>query len=121
MKSPDDVAIPQSLREALPDLPIEGDRPVFAEPWHAEVFSIACLLHENGHFTWTEWARTLGAVIAEMPDDTAYYQCWLTALERLTLHKGILDAGLLQDRYNAWDEAARSTPHGKPIKLKEPQ
>jgi hypothetical protein len=65
----------------------------------------------------------LGAAIRDAqaagdPDhgDT-YYDHWLTALERLATEKAWVTGDLLQQRRQAWDEAARRTPHGKPIQL----
>jgi len=105
------------IMTALPEIPRDEGGPVFAEPWQAQVFAVTCMLHEKGVFTDHEWAETLGAVIKEMPDDEEYYQCWLTALERISLAKGLIDGGALSERYNAWDRAARATPHGEPIEL----
>lgn len=103
--------------KALPDIPRDDDGPVFGEPWQAEVFSMTCLLHEKGVFSWSDWADTLGAVIREMPDDTEYYHCWLTALERITVKQGLTTQTSLAERKIAWDKAARATPHGQPIEL----
>lgn len=68
-------------------LPPDRPGPVFREPWHAEAFAMALALHEQGHFTWAEWARALGCALAEGPaagdPEDAYYAAWLTALERL--------------------------------------
>lgn len=80
-------------------------------------------LYEGGYFSWDEWARTLGAEIAAaqesgQPDtEDAYYECWLRALEKLVIEKGLSSALELDQRREAWDRAARSTPHGQPIKL----
>jgi hypothetical protein len=45
---------------ALPRLSREKDGPVFAEPWQAQAFALAVKLSEQGHFSWKEWAETLG-------------------------------------------------------------
>jgi hypothetical protein len=42
----------------------------------------------------------------------------MTALERLALKKGLVAGRELDDRRIAWDEAAKATPHGKPIELR---
>ncbi len=107
----------------LPDQPGDGDGPVFAEPWEAQAFALTLKLYEAGHFTWSEWAQTLGAEIEAArsrgdPDlgDT-YYQHWLTALERLVAEKGLVGGGNLGVRKAAWKRAFRHTPHGKPVTL----
>jgi nitrile hydratase accessory protein len=116
--------IPQSARlTALPRLPRDGDEPVFAEPWQAAAFALAVRLSEQGFFTWKEWAATLAdelKVAAERrdPDDgSRYYHCWLTALERLVVAKRLSDPAALLARKEAWAEAYRRTPHGKPVEL----
>jgi nitrile hydratase accessory protein len=81
-------------------------------------------LHEQGHFTWKEWAARLATEIAaakargEHDDGSRYYLYWLTALEKLVADKGLLNAAELLARKDAWDAAARATPHGKPIELR---
>ena len=98
------------------------ERP-FNEPWEAEAFALAVKLHEQGVFTWVEWAETLAGEIqraqeAGDPDlgDT-YYRHWLAALERLVLAKRLVTATDLAERRNAWDRAVKATPHGQPITL----
>lgn len=107
----------------LPAIPKDTDGPVFAEPWQAEAFALAVELHKQGLFAWTEWAETLGAEIARAreagdPDTGAtYYIHWLGALERLVTAKGAASRDELRTRKDAWDRAARATPHGEPIVL----
>lgn len=97
--------------------------PVFNAPWEAQAFAMALALHERGVFTWNEWAATLAEVIAEVkargePDTgERYYEHWLVALERLARLKGLVTHEGLQARRDAWDRAARATPHGHPIEL----
>lgn len=90
--------------DLLPSLPVDEKGPVFKEPWQAQAFALTLKLHEQGVFTWREWAEGLGAAIAAAraegdPDlgDT-YYHHWLTALEKITADKGLLTAGLLAER-----------------------
>lgn len=112
-----EASVANSPLLALDDLPKDEGAAVFQEPWHAEVFSIVHLLVDRGQFTVGEWAQMLGAVIKEKPDDEGYYQCWLTALERMTLQKGLVEKAPLSERRDAWDRAAKATPHGEPIVL----
>jgi nitrile hydratase accessory protein len=102
-------------------LPPDRPGPVFREPWHAEAFAMAVALHEQGHFTWPEWARALGCELATAPaagdPEDAYYAAWLIALERLLAAKGLMAEAELRRYAVAWDRAARATPHGQPIVL----
>jgi nitrile hydratase accessory protein len=106
-----------------PGLRIEDGAPVFKAPWEAQAFAMALALYERGVFTWTEWAQTLGAELAaatargEPDDGTHYYEHWLAALEKLAAEKGVTSFDELLARKDAWDRAARATPHGKPIVL----
>ena len=109
--------------EALPRLPRDADGPVFAEPWQAQAFALAVRLSAQGHFTWKEWAATLADEIkaaasrGEPDDGSRYYHHWLAALERLVTAKGLSDPPALLARKEAWAEAYRHTPHGKPVQL----
>lgn len=93
---------------------------MFAEPWQAQAFALAVRLSEQGYFTWQEWAAPLAAEIkaaaerGEPDDGSRYYEHWLAALERLVTDNGLTDPAALLDRKQAWAEAFRRTPHGKP-------
>ena len=111
---------------ALPKLPRDEGGPVFAEPWQAQAFALAVKLSELGHFTWKQWAETLAGELeaaaqrGEPDDGSRYYDHWLAALERLVQAKGLLDRAALVERKEAWADAYRHTPHGKPIELRPP-
>jgi nitrile hydratase accessory protein len=113
---------PESLA-ALPRLPRDDGGPVFAEPWQAQAFALAVKLSEEGHFTWKEWAAGLAEELkaaadrGEPDDGSHYYEHWLATLERLVTAKGLTDRAALQARKEAWADAYRHTPHGKPIEL----
>jgi len=108
---------------ALPRLPRDEGVPVFAEPWQAQAFALAVRLSGQGHFTWKEWAATLAGELkaaadrGEPDDGSRYYEYWLAALERLVTAKGLTDPAALLARKEAWADAYRHTPHGKPIEL----
>ncbi|MGF1525743.1 MAG: nitrile hydratase accessory protein [Candidatus Competibacterales bacterium] len=108
----------EDLRHPLPE-----DQPTFAEPWQAQAFALVVSLHQGGHFPWSEWAETLGAVIREASPDggdddgRGYYHHWLVALERLVVAKGLTSADTLAAYRDAWATAHRTTPHGQPVKL----
>src|ERR1700675_2059146 len=117
-----DVEELASRLSALPPLPRDDDGPVFAEPWQAQAFALAVKLSEQGHFTWKEWAAALADELkaisrGEPDDDSRYYHHWLAALEHLLTAKGLADPEALLARKEAWAEAYRRTPHGKPVEL----
>ena len=84
---------------------------------------MAVTLHELGYFTWKEWVAALtdelqAADDCGTPDDSSnYYHHWLTALEHLVTNKKLVTTAALADRKEAWEEAYRRTPHGKPVEL----
>jgi nitrile hydratase accessory protein len=119
-----DRASAADVLAALPKLPRDEGGPVFAEPWQAQAFALAVKLSEQGHFTWKEWAAALAAELAaaaargEPDDGSRYYDHWLAALEHLVESKGLLDRTALAERKDAWADAYRHTPHGKPVELR---
>jgi nitrile hydratase accessory protein len=74
---------------ALPGMPLDDNSPVFNEPWEARAFAMVLALHEQGMFTWPQWAAALSLQIskAQAAGDSdlgrTYYQHWLLALESL--------------------------------------
>jgi nitrile hydratase accessory protein len=122
LKQPDPLPSSDSLA-ALPQLPRDAGGPVFAEPWEAQAFALAVKLSEQGHFTWKEWAAILADELksaadrGESDDGSRYYQHWLAALERLVTAKGLSDPATMLARKEAWADAYRHTPHGKPVEL----
>ena len=107
--------------KALPPLPRDEEGPVFAEPWQA--FALAVKLSEQGYFTWKEWAAALADELktaadrGEPDDGSQYYHHWVAALEHLVTAKGLTDSPALLTRKEAWADAYRHTPHGKPVVL----
>ena len=116
----------------IPELPPETD--VFAEPWEARAFALAVELEARGHFRWTEFRACLIEQIASEDASPAgesavrrapersdgYYRCWLRALERLTLAKGILDRASIDQQAEsiAASPPARTRAHGRgPIRI----
>jgi nitrile hydratase accessory protein len=101
-----------------PDAPLQD--PVFREPWEAQAFAMAVELHQQGAFAWSEFAAALSAELlgtGETQDGHDYYRHWLTALEKLLVAKTTLTEEERAARYQAWDQAAKATPHGEPIVL----
>jgi nitrile hydratase accessory protein len=104
-------------------LPRDGSGRIFEEPWQAEAFALAVRLSEQGYFTWKEWAGALAEELkaaadrGEPDDGSHYYQHWLAALERLVTAEGLVTRTALETRKEAWADAYRHTPHGKPVEL----
>ena len=109
---------------AVPSIPRRRGEPVFPAPWAAAAFAMTLALHEQGLFTWPDWAERLGATIADnvAGDPTeaeAYWRCWLVALEKMIPAAGLAAGDDLQHLQAAWRAAAETTPHGEPIVLSE--
>jgi nitrile hydratase accessory protein len=101
-------------------IPLDCGEPAFAAPWEAQAFAMTLKLHENGLFSWPEWAEALGAEISAAgphspPSD--YYRLWLCALEKLCSGKALISPDSIRRRQAQWREAAAATPHGQPIVL----
>jgi nitrile hydratase accessory protein len=109
---------------AVPGIPWGAEGPIFHEPWEAQAFAMALMLHERGLFTWSEWTTVLGEEIKRAqaqgdPDiGETYYHHWLAALEHLVAEKGVAEVGTLARCRSAWQRAAQRTPHGSPIGLR---
>ena len=119
-----DTTAARNAIATLPALPRDEEGPIFREPWEAQAFAMAVALHERGVFGWTEWAEALAgeirrAQVAGDPDtgDT-YYRHWLAALEAIVVRKGIGSMPAFRRYRDAWEHAARRTPHGAPIELR---
>ena len=82
---------------ALPLLPRDGQGPVFAEPWQAQVFAVVVELTQRGELTPKEWADHLGAALknaekqGEYDTGERYYDHWLTALECFLVERNLTD------------------------------
>jgi nitrile hydratase accessory protein len=97
----------------------EGD-PVFAEPWQAVAFAMTVRLHEQGVFSWSEWAEALSAELykpGRRADGSDYYDCWVAALSRLVTELSLASGPELEALVGSWQRAAEATPHGTPIAL----
>jgi nitrile hydratase accessory protein len=109
--------------DVLPGQPAEEGELVFSEPWQAHAFAMAVRLHEQGLFTWPQWATTLAEEITRAqqagdPDTgSTYYHHWLAALERLVAETGAASTEDQERTRQAWRRAAHRTPHGHPIEL----
>ncbi|WP_170513236.1 nitrile hydratase accessory protein [Ruegeria atlantica] len=97
--------------------------PVFAEPWHAQVFAVTVALNEAGRFDWSDWAdrfsQTLKShgVDKQLDGGDDYFHAWLETLEQLLVEQGSAAPSDIQRMRNAWEEAYLATPHGQPVHL----
>ena len=118
MTSPRDGA-----EDAASTLP-RDDGPLFDEPWQAQALAMVVALRDAVRFTEKEWAEALGREIAAASASgyaqdakDAYYRCWLAALEKLAVEKGLTTREAMTAREAAWERAIEATPHGSPILL----
>ncbi|MEM7540050.1 MAG: nitrile hydratase accessory protein [Pseudomonadota bacterium] len=76
-------------------LPLDDDHDiVFREPWEARAFGIVVHLHQEGHFTWPDWADYIAKEIkAAGASDTGedYYLYWLSAAEKILADSNVCD------------------------------
>jgi nitrile hydratase accessory protein len=109
---------------ALATLPRDDAGQVFAAPWQAQAFALAVSLHEKGLFSWSEWAERFSAALKTAPAacgadevNETYWRTWLSTLETIVTETSPITPDALSARADAWDAAARATPHGQPIRL----
>ena len=123
LNTPESALPLAGVSESMAGLPQDDKGPIFREPWQAQAFALALKLSEEGYFTWKEWAAALAdelhaaSLRGEADDGSHYYEHWLAALERLVIAKGLEHPQALLDRKEAWADAYRHTPHGKPVEL----
>ncbi|MFY2826132.1 nitrile hydratase accessory protein [Ruegeria sp. MALMAid1280] len=97
--------------------------PVFAEPWHAQVFAVTVALNEAGRFDWADWALRFSQTLKrhglerDLDGGNDYFQAWLETLERLLDEQGSAVSGEVTQYSNAWEKAYLTTPHGQPVRL----
>ncbi|MEW2917227.1 nitrile hydratase accessory protein [Ruegeria sp. ANG10] len=97
--------------------------PVFAVPWHAQVFAVTVALNEAGRFDWSKWAERFSQTLKlhgldkELDGGDDYFHAWLETLEQLLIEQGSAAPGDIQSIRNAWEEAYLTTPHGQPVHL----
>lgn len=71
---------------------------VFEAPWESRAFGLTVALQARGLFAWDDFRERLIAEISTWEREAqsrapgrswSYYACWLAALERLLLEKGL--------------------------------
>ncbi|MGB7243750.1 MAG: nitrile hydratase accessory protein [Sulfitobacter sp.] len=101
----------------------DAPTPVFAEPWHAQIFALTVHLNEAGQFSWPNWAERFGATLArqglarDLDGGDDYFNAWLETLESFAIDKGFAEAFEMAQVKQAWERAYLSTPHGDPVRL----
>ena len=87
--------------EGAAALPRSNGELVFEAPWEGRAFGIGVELNEAGVYPWRRFRDGLGR---EIDDDqsagkeSAYYELWLTTLEKLLLDQGVLTPEELEQR-----------------------
>ena len=102
------------------------DNAVFQDPWHIQLFAITVQLSEKGNFTWKEFVDFFGNSLKQsrlelnsLDGNDDYFNCWLTALEEIVISKKLGSSSMLSLLKKDWTNAYLSTPHGKPVKIKQ--
>ena len=101
------------------------DQIVFQNPWHSQLFAITVQLSEKGNFCWKEFVEVFGVTLKKqrsfsknLDGSNDYFSCWLNALEEILIIKKISDQDALISLKEDWTQAYLSTPHGKPVNIK---
>ncbi|WP_299895991.1 nitrile hydratase accessory protein [uncultured Ruegeria sp.] len=98
--------------------------PVFAEPWHAQVFAVTVALNEAGRFEWPDWATRFSNTLKrhglsrELDGGDDYFKAWLETLEGLLAEQGTATQQDVKELCQFWEEAYLTTPHGQPVHLR---
>jgi nitrile hydratase accessory protein len=104
---------------------ISAPKPVFAEPWHAQVFALTVHLNESGHFEWREWVERFSATLKrhglsrDLDGGADYFNAWLETLEGFLAETDRAAPDEVSQMRTAWEQAYLSTPHGDPVRLAE--
>ena len=79
----------------------------FDRQWESRAFGVALSLSKSGYFEWEDFRQNLISAIndweAENPNTSKgwdYYECWLLALERVTLQTGLINSEELAKKIN---------------------
>lgn len=100
--------------------PAHDGEPIFHAPWQARLFGIAVALTEShAEIEWEDFQRLLVNEI-ERDDvqnqitsekwaiETAYYEQWQRALERLVIEKGLVDVDAFDERIDDFASGVRT-------------
>lgn len=92
-----------SLMPGAAALPRSNGELVFRAPWESRAFGMAVGLYDCERWDWDDFRRLLVEEIARRPAEPDappfdYYACWLAALERLVVDRGLLAAAEIEAR-----------------------
>ncbi len=93
--APELAAVDRALGDDAP-LPRDNGELVFEEPWQGRALGMGVVALERSGASWADFRRHLAVAIATRPAAegesaaTAYYACWLDALEALLSERGLI-------------------------------
>lgn len=99
--------------------------PVFDEAWQAQLLAMVDTMIGNGVFSNALWSETLGQNLkdaessGQADDIDTYYAAALKTFETLLAESTDISTNIINDKQQAWEKAYLSTPHGKPVILKD--
>ena len=99
--------------------------PVFDEAWQAQLLAMVDAMISHGVFTNVLWSETLGQNLkdaesgGQADDIDTYYAAALRAFETLLAESTDISSDTIDQKQQAWEKAYLSTPHGKPVILKD--
>ncbi|KIC12350.1 nitrile hydratase [Leisingera sp. ANG-M1] len=102
---------------------VSAPEPVFAEPWHAQVFALTVHLNEAGRFSWAEWVERFSATLKrhglsrELDGGEDYFRAWLETLEVFLAEQGVASGAEAEQMRCRWEAAYLNTPHGEPVQI----
>lgn len=100
--------------------------PVFAEPWHAQIFALTVHLNEAGRFSWAEWVGRFSATLKhhglarDLDGGNDYFVAWLETLEAILAEEGTAPSKEVERVRQSWEDAFLATPHGQPVRIEAP-
>jgi nitrile hydratase len=89
---------------------IAADEPVFHEPWEGWTYALYVAGMGNEIFNIDEFRHSIERMDPDEYLDAAYYERWLTAIERLFVEKGVLDEAEIDARMAALESGDASVP-----------
>ncbi|MGV6805963.1 MAG: nitrile hydratase accessory protein [Ruegeria sp.] len=104
-------------------VPESAPDPIFAQPWHAQIFAVTVALNEADRFSWPDWAARFSETLRrhglnrDLDGGDDYFKAWLETLEELLIEQGTTASDEVLALKQSWEEAYLTTPHGQPVHL----